>query len=58
MPFQTRITRPRLVLGPFTAEDMETIGGVLMDSKDRLALNAIVLAVLNRARVVRLAQAA
>jgi hypothetical protein len=37
---------------------METIGGVLMDSKDRLALNAIVLAVLNRARVVRLAQAA
>jgi hypothetical protein len=46
------------VLGPFTAEDMETIGGVRMDSKDRLALNAIVLAVLNWARVVRLVQAA
>ena len=32
MPFQTKITRARLVLGPFTAEDMQTIGGVLVDS--------------------------
>jgi len=32
MPFQTKITRARFVLGPFTAEDMETIGGVLVDS--------------------------
>jgi hypothetical protein len=32
MPFQTKITRARFVLGPFTSEDMETIGGVLVDS--------------------------
>jgi hypothetical protein len=32
MPFQTKITRARFVLGPFTAEDMQTIGGVLVDS--------------------------
>ena len=32
MPFQTKITRARWVLGPFTSEDMETIGGVLADS--------------------------
>jgi hypothetical protein len=32
MPFQTKITRARFVLGPFTAEDMETIGSVLTDS--------------------------
>ena len=32
MPFQAKITRARFVLGPFTAEDMQTIGGVLVDS--------------------------
>ncbi len=32
MPFQTKITRARWVLGPFTAEDMQTIGNVLVDS--------------------------
>jgi hypothetical protein len=32
MPFQARITRARWVLGPFTAEDMETIGAVVRDS--------------------------
>ena len=32
MPFQTKVTRARFVLGPFTAEDMETIGGVLLES--------------------------
>jgi hypothetical protein len=32
MPFQARISRARFVLGPFTAEDMQTIGGVLVDS--------------------------
>ena len=32
MPFQTKITRARFVLGPFAAEDMQTIGGVLVDS--------------------------
>ena len=32
MPFQAKITRARWVLGPFTSEDMETIGGVLADS--------------------------
>jgi hypothetical protein len=32
MPFQTKITRARFVLGPFTAEDMQTIGSVLVDS--------------------------
>jgi len=42
MPFQTKITRARFVLGPFTAENMETIGGVLVDSistRIRKALN-------------------
>src|SRR5579872_4127253 len=32
MPFQTKITRARFVLGPFTAEDMQTIGSVLTDT--------------------------
>jgi hypothetical protein len=32
MPFQAKITRARFVLGPFTAEDMQTIGDVLADS--------------------------
>jgi hypothetical protein len=32
MPFQPKITRARWVLGPFTAEDMQTIGNVLVDS--------------------------
>ena len=32
MAFQARITRARFVLGPFTAEDMQTLGGVLVDS--------------------------
>jgi hypothetical protein len=32
MPFQTKITRARWVLGPFTAEDMQTIGDVVLDS--------------------------
>ena len=32
MPFQTKITRARWVLGPFTAEDMQTIGNVVLDS--------------------------
>src|ERR1017187_9024898 len=32
MPFQTKITRAQWVLGPFTAEDMTTIGTVLVDS--------------------------
>jgi hypothetical protein len=42
MPFQTRISRARFVLGPFTAEDMQTLGGVLLDSistRIRKALN-------------------
>ena len=42
MPFQTKITRARFVLGPFTSEDMETIGGVLLESistRIRKALN-------------------
>jgi hypothetical protein len=32
MPFQAKITRVRWVLGPFTAEDMLTIGNVVRDS--------------------------
>jgi len=37
MPFQAKITRARWVLGPFTSEDMLTIGNVVVDSiKDRL----------------------
>ncbi len=32
MPFQAKITRARWVLGPFTAEDMQTIGNVVRDS--------------------------
>jgi hypothetical protein len=32
MPFQPKITRARWVLGPFTAEDMQAIGNVLLDS--------------------------
>ena len=37
MPFQAKITRARFVLGPFTSEDMLTIGGVVVESiKDRL----------------------
>jgi hypothetical protein len=32
MPFQTKITRARWILGPFTAEDMQTIGNVVLDS--------------------------
>ena len=32
MPFQAKITRVRWVLGPFTAEDMQTIGNVVRDS--------------------------
>ena len=32
MSFQTKITRARWVLGPFTAEDMQTIGNVVLDS--------------------------
>lgn len=43
MPFQARISRARFVLGPFTAEDMQTLGGVLVDSistRIRKALNA------------------
>jgi hypothetical protein len=37
MPFQAKITRARFVLGPFTSEDMLTIGNVVVDSiKDRL----------------------
>lgn len=37
MPFQAKITRARWVLGPFTSEDMLTIGNVVADSiKDRL----------------------
>ena len=32
MAFQAKITRARFVLGPFTSEDMLTIGGVLRDS--------------------------
>jgi hypothetical protein len=32
MPFQTRITRARFVLGPFTAEQMHSIGSVVLDS--------------------------
>jgi hypothetical protein len=42
MPFQAKITRARFVLGPFTSEDMETIGGVLLESistRIRKALN-------------------
>ena len=37
MPFQAKITRARWVLGPFTSEDMLTIGNVVVDSiKGRL----------------------
>ena len=37
MPFQTKITRARFVLGPFTSEDMLEIGSVVVESiKDRL----------------------
>jgi hypothetical protein len=37
MPFQAKITRARFVLGPFTSEDMLTIGNVVVESiKDRL----------------------
>ena len=37
MAFQAKITRARFVLGPFTSEDMETIGNVLVDKiKDRI----------------------
>ncbi len=32
MAFQPKITRARFVLGPFTSEDMQTIGNVLRDS--------------------------
>lgn len=32
MPFQAKITRARFVLGPFTAEDMLTIGNAVRDS--------------------------
>jgi hypothetical protein len=32
MPFQAKISRARWVLGPFTAQDMLTIGNVLRDS--------------------------
>ena len=32
MAFQVKITRARFVLGPFTAEDMLSIGNVLRDS--------------------------
>ncbi len=39
MPFQTKITRARWVLGPFTSEDMETIGNVLLDSISRRIRN-------------------
>ena len=39
MPFQTKITRARWVLGPFTSEDMETIANVLLDSISRRILN-------------------
>ena len=31
MPFQAKITRARWVLGPFTSEDMVTIGNVVAD---------------------------
>ena len=43
MPFQAKITGARFVLGPFTAEDMQTTGGVLVDSISghiRKAVNA------------------
>lgn len=42
MAFHAKITRARFVLGPFSAEDMQTIGGVLADSismRIRKALN-------------------
>jgi hypothetical protein len=32
MPFQAKITRARWVLGPFTSEDMLSIGNVVRDS--------------------------
>ena len=32
MPFQAKITRARFVLGPFTSEDMLTIGNVVVES--------------------------
>ena len=32
MPFQAKITRARWVLGPFTSEDMVSIGNVVRDS--------------------------
>ena len=37
MPFQAKITPARFVLGPFTSEDMLTIGNVVVESiKDRI----------------------
>ena len=32
MPFQTKVTRARFVLGPFSAEQMQTIGNVMRDT--------------------------
>jgi hypothetical protein len=32
MPFQAKITRARFVLGPFSAEQMQTIGNVMRDT--------------------------
>ena len=39
MPFQSKITRARWVLGPFTSQDMETIANVLLDSISRRIRN-------------------
>ena len=39
MAFQSKITRARWVLGPFTSEDMEAIGNVLLESISRRILN-------------------
>jgi len=39
MAFQAKIIRARWVLGPFTSEDMETIGNVLLDSISRRIRN-------------------
>jgi hypothetical protein len=39
MAFQAKIIRARWVLGPFTSEDMETIGNVVLDSMYRRITN-------------------
>ena len=41
MPFEAKITRARWVLGPFTSEDMQAIGNVLVDNISARSLKAV-----------------